>query len=509
MAEEAISSNKRIAKNTIMLYIRMLLSMVVSLYTSRVVLNTLGVEDYGIYGVVGGIVAMFSFLNSTMSGATSRFLTYEMGRGDFQRLKETFSSTLVIHIGIACAVLILAETVGLWFLLHKLVIPAERMNAALWVYQLSILSMMITVTQVPYNACIIAHEKMEIYAYVEILNVILKLIIVYFLLLTDFDRLIFYAILVLFVSIIIAFIYRFYCISHFSECHFCAKMNSEFLKPILLFSTWDLYGNMTVALRQQGMNFIMNIFWGIIINAAVSLSNMVQGAVCSLSNNVIMAFRPQIIQKYAQNNYLEMQVLLENAIRYSLFLYVLICVPLLVEMEYIFKVWLTNVPLYSVTICRFIIVANVLSILNAIISIPIHATGDVKRLSFMTGTLYLLSLVPMYVVSKIGLSYAWIYVILILFNVLIVISNSLILKDKIHCLLLLKLFKPLICLFYIVIIGSLCALCIHSFMKECFVRFMLVFVVSIIMELSVALIFFFKENEKKYILMKLKNLIRH
>lgn len=319
MAEEAISSNKRIAKNTIMLYIRMLLSMVVSLYTSRVVLNILGVEDYGIYGVVGGIVAMFSFLNSTMSGATSRFLTYEMGRGDFQRLKETFSSTLVIHIGIACAVLVLAETVGLWFLLHKLVIPVERMNAAFWVYQLSILSMMITVTQVPYNACIIAHEKMEIYAYVEILNVILKLIIVYFLLLTDFDRLIFYAILVLFVSIIIAFIYRFYCISHFSECHFCAKMNSEFLKPMLLFSTWDLYGNMTVALRQQGMNFIMNIFWGIIINAAVSLSNMVQGAVCSLSNNVIMAFRPQIIQKYAQNNYLEMQVLLENAIRYSLF----------------------------------------------------------------------------------------------------------------------------------------------------------------------------------------------
>lgn len=220
-----ISNNKRIAKNTVMLYIRMLLSIVVSLYTSRVVLNTLGVENYGIYGVVGGVVAMFSFLNASMSGATSRFLTYEMGRGDMQRLRDTFSSALIVHIIIAVVVFILAETVGLWFLINKLVIPENRMFAAHIVYQLSIFSTMVSITQVPYNATIISHEKMDIYAYVELLNVTLKLLIVFLLPILGQDKLIVYAALVLAVSILIAFVYRIYSIRHYkeSEFHFVCK----------------------------------------------------------------------------------------------------------------------------------------------------------------------------------------------------------------------------------------------------------------------------------------------
>ena len=261
---ESVVSNKRIAKNTIMLYIRMLLSVVVSLYTSRIVLEVLGVEDYGLYGLVGGVVAMFSFLNSTMAGATSRFLTFEMGRGDQERVKSTFSSALIIHIAIALLVLVLSETVGLWYLNNKLVIPENRMYAAHWVLQFSVLGMIVSFTQVPYNAAIIAHEKMDVYAYVELLNVFLKLCIVYLLSIGNFDKLILYAFLVLVVSILIAFIYRIYCIRHYEETKFTMHFDKKISKEIVSFSLYNLLGNMGTVVNTQGTAFVINKFFGLI-----------------------------------------------------------------------------------------------------------------------------------------------------------------------------------------------------------------------------------------------------
>ena len=248
---EISSNNKRIAKNTVMLYIRMGLGMVVSLYTSRVVLQTLEVEDYGIYGVVGGVVAMFSFLNSTMAGATSRFLTFEMGKGDKERLKDTFSSALIIHIGIALLVLILAETVGLWFLNNKLVIPEGRMGAAHWVFQFSVLGMFVGFTQVPYNATIIAHEKMDIYAYIELLHVFFKLGIVYLLVIGNFDKLILYALLTFVVNVIIAMIYRIYCIRHYEESKFRFIWKKDIFRPMLSFSGFNLFVNVSSIDRKS------------------------------------------------------------------------------------------------------------------------------------------------------------------------------------------------------------------------------------------------------------------
>ena len=267
--QDTTSNNKRIAKNTIMLYIRMFISMLVGLYTSRVVLATLGVEDYGIYGVVGGVVAMMGFLNASMSGATSRFLTFELGRGDKDRLAKTFSSALIVHIAIAIIVFILAETVGLWFLCNKLNIPEGRMEAAHWVYQFSILATMLSITQVPYNATIIAHEKMDVYAYMEILNVSLKLLIVYLLCIGNFDKLILYASLMLAVSILIMMVYRIYAIRQFPEAHFHWIWDKTYLRPLLSFSGWDLYGNACVIARQQGTNFLINIFYGVVFNLSL------------------------------------------------------------------------------------------------------------------------------------------------------------------------------------------------------------------------------------------------
>ena len=252
------SDNRRIAKNAVMLYVRMFFTMIVGLYTSRVVLNVLGVEDYGIYGVVGGVIGMLGFLNASMSGATSRFLTFELGRGDQKRLADTFSSALIVHMGIALFVLLIAETVGLWFLTHKLVIPAGRMPAAHWVYQMSVLSALIGITQVPYNATIIAHEKMDVYAWVEILHAVLRLLIVYLLTIGNFDKLILYAALGLAVSVFIRMIYRVYCMRHFSESHFHWLWDKSILKPLLNFSGWDLYGNMAFTVRSHVSNFILN-----------------------------------------------------------------------------------------------------------------------------------------------------------------------------------------------------------------------------------------------------------
>ena len=309
------SNNKLIAKNTVMLYIRMLLSIIVSLYTSRIVLQTLGVEDYGIYGVVGGIVTMFSFLNSSMAGATSRFLTFEMGKGDEERLKSTFSSALIIHIGIALLVLILAETIGVWFLNNKLVIPEGRMDAAHWVLQFSILGMIVGFTQVPYNATIIAHEKMDIYAYVELVNVFLKLGIVYLLNIGNLDKLVLYAFLVLLVNVIVAIIYRIYCLRHYEECKFKFNFNKDISKSLLSFSLYNLFGNMGVVVNTQGTNFVINMFFGVIYNAAASIGTIVSNVVTGFASNVMTAFRPQITKSYALDDIPQFQSLILWAIK--------------------------------------------------------------------------------------------------------------------------------------------------------------------------------------------------
>ncbi len=383
-------NTRRIAKNTMFLYVRMLFSMLVSLYTSRVVLNTLGVEDYGIYGVVGGVVGMFSFLNASMSGATSRFLTYEMGRGYSLKLRETFSSALLIHIGIALIIFILSETIGLWFLEYKLVIPAERMFAARWVYQLSILSTVVGITQIPYNATIIAHEKMGVYAYVEILNVVLKLLIVYLLVVGHMDKLILYSSLVLLVTTSIAFIYRIYCVKNFEETHFKCVWKPELLRPMLSYSGLDLYGNMSVMARQQGVNMLLNIFFGPILNAASSIATQVQGAVGAFTSNVLVASKPQIIKLYASQNFKEMITLMRNTIRINMLLFSLLTIPLICEIDFVLGIWLKNVPPYAAVFCVYTLLFNLFANMSNVLVTGVHATGKIWRPSLINGTLYLL-----------------------------------------------------------------------------------------------------------------------
>lgn len=429
---EVPTSNKRIAKNALMLYIRMFLAMIVGLYTSRVVLATLGVEDYGIYGVVGGVVAMMGFLNASMSGATSRFLTFELGRGDKKRLADTFSSALIVHIGIAILVFFIAETVGLWFLCNKLVIPEGRMTAAHWVYQCSILSAMLGITQAPYNASIIAQEKMDVYAYVEILNVTLKLLIVYLLVVGNFDKLILYAILVLAVSVLIMAIYRIYCIRHYEETRFHWVWDKSLLKRLLTFSGWDLYNNLCLTGREHGRNFLINIFFGVVYNAANAIATTVTGTLSGLARNILIAFRPQIIKAYAQDSLDQMNSLLLRSTKISTLFAILICVPICFQIKYILELWLKNVPIATAEFCVLSLISWCFIMLFSSLTIGNHATGRIQGLSISTGSLHLLNIPIVWIGFEFGLRVEFAYVVSIATNFLTVIVNLFYIKKRIE-----------------------------------------------------------------------------
>ena len=501
--QDTTSNNKRIAKNTIMLYIRMFISMVVGLYTSRVVLATLGVEDYGIYGVVGGVVGMMGFLNASMSGATSRFLTFELGKGDKERLAKTFSSALIVHIGIAIVVLILAETVGLWFLCNKLNIPAERMQAAHWVYQLSILSAMFGITQVPYNAAIIAHEKMDVYAYVEILNVSLKLLIVYLLCIGNFDKLILYASLMLAVSILIMMVYRIYAIRHFPEAHFHWIWDKTYLRPLLSFSGWDLYGNACVIARQQGTNFLINIFYGVVFNAASGIATTVQGTISGLAFNIILAFRPQIIKQYAKGNVEDMSKLVGNAVCFTTILFGCMSIPLILETHYIMKAWLGVIPEKSEIFCQILLIASFLGLLNNIWNTCIHATGKIKEISIFSGTFFLISLPIIYVVFQFKAPVESAYLVFILSIVFVNVSNLLIIKKKIPKLKLNFVFLNYIKVIIVLMASYYITSLFKAQMQETFIRLLVDCFICWIIVFASSFIFILNQKQKKSIISKI------
>ena len=391
--DEPIVSGSRIAKNAVMLYIRMFISMAVGFYASRVILNVLGVVDYGIQSAVGSIISSMGFLKASMSGATSRFLMFELGRNKKKQLADTFCSAMIIHIAIALLIMLLAETVGLWFLENKLVIPPERMVAARWIYQTSIISTMLTITQVPYNAVIIAHEKMSIYAYFDILGVTLRLLILYLLVIGNFDKLILLSILSLAVSTFMMGLYRIYCIRHYPESHFHFVWRKDILKPMLGFSGWDLYGNLSDMARTQGVIVLVNMFFGVVANAAVSIAFAVQGIVMKFTSGITTSVRPQIVKSFSVGDHERMSNLVYMSAKYLFLLLLIVSVPVFMETHFVVELWLKLVPDHTVWLVRIMIFFNFSALMSVVMAMGIHATGKMKRISFINGSLYL-SVIP-------------------------------------------------------------------------------------------------------------------
>lgn len=423
------ADNKRVAKNAVALTIRMIIATIVGLYTSRIVITALGVDDYGIYGVIGGVVGMASFLNASMSGATSRFITYELGTGNRERLNRTFSTALIIHIFIALVVAILAETVGLWFVNNKMNFPAGSMPAVNVLYQFTIVSMMINFTQVPYSAAIIAHEKMNIYAYFEIINVILKLAIAYFILTLQEYRLIVYAGLILLTTIISALLYRIYCRRHFEETKFQFIWDKSIVRELTTFFGFDLYGNICGVVRNSSQPIIINIFFGVVANASASITSTVNGAIVGLTNVISQAFRPQIVKQYAVGKYRDMMMILKRSVQFTLLSYALLGIPVFVLAKLVLYLWLGQVPEYSVEFLRLIILAQLFTIVIDTNNSAIHATGNIKNISFIGGTIHLLCPIASYFVLK----YLYhnvnvVYVINIIFSLILAIVGWLFIK---------------------------------------------------------------------------------
>lgn len=386
------TNNKKIVKNALFLYFRMLLILGVTLYTSRVVLNALGVEDYGLYNVVGGVVTLFSFLSGAMSSATQRFFSFEIGRNDIPQLHNVFKMSFNIYVLIIVVVIIFAETLGLWFLNSQLVIPPERYDAANWVFQCAIFSFCCTIMGVPYNACIIAYEKMSAFAYISIVDVFLKLAIVFLLKMNWDDRLEVYAILTTLVSFIIWCCYYLYARKNFLVSRYQFFWNTEMFKTLFSYTGWNLFGNLAAVMSNQGVNILLNIFFGSTVNAARAIAFQVNSAIVGFVSSLQMSINPQIIKSYAANDHKYMQQLVFAGARYSFFLFYLISIPILLQTEFILTVWLKTIPDYSVSFCRLVVIDALIMTMSGTLMTAFQATGKIKIYQVVVGVVILCNL---------------------------------------------------------------------------------------------------------------------
>lgn len=503
------SNNKRLAKNTLLLYLRMILIIIVGLYTSRVVLQTLGVDDYGIYNVVGGIVAMLAFLNSAMTAASQRFISYELGAGNLNELKQIFCTSVTIHFAIAGIILVLAETIGLWFLNTHMNIAADRMTAANWVYQCSILTFILTIISVPYNACIVAHERMKAFAYISIVETLLKLAIVYLLLILNSDKLIAYAILMLSVSFIIRVIYGIYCKRNFEECSYKFSFDRNSFKEMFAFAGWSVIGNLGFALKDQGSNVVLNIFCGTAINAARGVALQVNGIINNFSSNFIMALNPQITKQYAAGNIQESIQLVYAGCRYSFFLLSIISVPVMVNLDYLLSLWLGIVPPYTTEFLFLALIAALINSMATPLVTAMQATGRIRNFQIIICIVMTCELPLTYITLRLGYKPYMAMIPSIIVVTVGLFARFLLLKQlvKTYCL---RYFTIHIFIKNILIVTGciLISIYIHEFWNNInFISFILTSLIAFILTIGGIYLFGMTFKEKSFINNKIKNFV--
>ena len=411
---ETTSSSSRIAKNTLLLYFRMLLTMGVSLYTSRVILNALGVEDYGIYNVVGGVVAMFGILSGSLSAAISRFITFELGKGDLDKLKKIFCTSVNIQVILIAIITILMETIGIWFLNNKMVIPEERLAAANWVFQFSVVTFALNLLSVPYNAVIIAHEKMSAFAYISIIDCTLKLIVAFIIAYNPFDKLVYYGLLIMIVGLINRMMYAIYSKRHFEEATYWMIFDKGLMKEMFGFAGWNFIGASSSILRDQGGNLLLNLFFGTTVNAARGIAMQVSLAVTSFVNSFMTAVNPQITKSYAAGDRDFMMKLVFRSTKFSFFILLLIALPVIVVTPFLLDFWLVDVPEYSVSFVRLILIYALLESLSGPLVTVMLATGKIKNYQIIVGGCQLLNFPVSYVCFRLGMQPETVFVVAII-----------------------------------------------------------------------------------------------
>lgn len=485
MPEQSV--NKRIAKNTIFLYIRMILVMVVSLYTSRVILSTLGASDYGIYNVVGGVVTIMSFLSSALSGSTSRFLTYDLGLGNQEQLNKTFSVALNLHIIVAILVIIFGETFGLWLLYNKLVIPGGRIPAAFWVLQASIMTTAVNFTQVPFTASIISHEKMSIYAYLGLYDASVKLVVAYLIGIAPYDKLVVYSFLLMLNSLMVTTFYMCYTRCKYQECRFRLVNGNSLYKRLLSYTGWELFGGVASVSQGQGISIVLNMFFGPIVNAARGITQQISSAVSQFVTNFLLASRPQVIKYCAEGKYADMYNLTFRTAKFSYLLMLAMVVPLCFEIDFILHVWLgDNVPDYTNIFSIIVLITGLVSSLHTASLMPYHAIGKLGMGNVIGGTLMFLSLPLTYVLFKVGLPPYWAFIAIFITNTLQQITTWMVIHSYVpysYCDLLKKVYIPI---GVVTLLSVICPLAINRVMEQGWAR-LIVLLISTELVLAVVI----------------------
>lgn len=499
-------NSTRLAKNTLALYLRTFFTMLISLYTSRVVLNTLGISDFGIYNVVGGVVILFSFLNSAMASGTQRFLNYEMGHENKEKLKKIFNTSLMIHFFMAFVILILAETIGLWFLNTKMVIAPDRIIAANWVYQLSVFSAMISLTQVPYMASIIANEKMIVYGYVGIFESIMKLVLVYLLVIIPNDKLIVYAILMFISQLIVAILYRGYSVRNFSETRFMKVKDKLLLKEMLTFSGWNLLASIASVSKGQGQNIILNLFFGPVVNAARAVSMSISGITSQFVSSFMTAVNPQLTKSYSSGDINTFMDLIFKSSKFAFFLLSLITLPILINTQFVLDFWLKTPPKFSSDFVQLVLIDALIVSVSFPLTTSAQATGNVKKFHLAVTAFELLNLPISYLLLINGNSAQSVFVLTICMSLVALIARLIILRALIQ-LPIIKFVKNVLFRSWLVFAVSYCIMVkLNSFFDMQNSLFILSSFLSVLLLLVLILFIGLDQSEKKIVFNRIKGL---
>lgn len=453
-----------------MLYVRTLVVMLITLYTSRVVLKVLGVEDYGIYQVVGGLVVMFSMISGSLSAAISRFITYEIGKGNMEKLRVIFSTSVYVQIIISVVIFIIAEVIGIWFMESQMQIPQERMTAARWVLHISLMTFCINLLSVPYNACIIAHEHMSAFAYIGILDATGKLIISYMVGYAPIDRLIYYALLMALLAIVVRIVYSVYCHRHFEESRQFVKFDKQTFKDIFGFAGWGFITSVNGHLNNQGVNMLINVFFGVTFNAARGIANQVESAVVNFVNNFTTAMKPQIIKSYAAGEKKDMATLVYRGARFSYFAMLFMMLPIICETDIILHTWLTVVPDQTVIFVKLSLIIGTFDCVGATGAAACHATGNLKKYAIVLGIIGALEFPLTWVLFLFGAPIVSTYYLYIFVKTLVLGGRIYLLQDMVGLQMATYVEKVIVPIILVTLLAVIAPICVLTLLDESYIR---------------------------------------
>ncbi|MBQ2435846.1 MAG: lipopolysaccharide biosynthesis protein [Bacteroidaceae bacterium] len=504
---EISESNKRIAKNTLILYVRMFLMMLVGLYTSRVNLAALGVDNFGVYNVVGGFVAMFSIISTSLSGAISRFITYELGRGGGDKLKTMFSTSVNIMAGLSLLIVIIAELLGPWFIDTQLDIPAGREIAAQWVFQFSILNFVVGLISVPYNAAIVAHERMSAFAYISIFEALGKLAVALLIPYSPIDKLIFYAGLLCSISLIIRFIYGYYCKRHFAECTYTFTFDKSIFKQMGGFAGWNFFNSTAYIFNNQGVNMLLNMFFGVAVNAARGIAVSVDNIVNQFVGNFTIAINPQITKSYASGDLAHMHKLVCRGAKFSYFCMFLLALPIILGAEQILDLWLVDVPKYTVQFVQLILIVSLCDCIGRTGYTACMATGRLKKYSLVITSVAILEFPLVWIAFSLGATPLYAYYIYVFVKIAALIARMFLMEEMVH--LKVKMYATHVFLPIILTtsVGMVVPVTLNLIMEPGLLRLLVVSIVSVLSVGVSTLYLGMTEGERQVILNSVRTVI--